>query len=698
MAALHILKGANEGTLVPLDGNKFVLGRNPDCGIVIPVTSVSREHAQILRVQGRYFIEDKQSRNGTYVNNQAITTRTLLKSNDRVRICDFLAVFVDQKENTPLELPEGIEEVSYQLRVRIRAVVPLSLAGGVSTPDYLAPWQIAEPAEGSVKSARDDLHAVGVIAFQMLLGRLPFPTEPLMERLDAIAQKRFDSAAEGCRLAGIDGTLAPLIDRALAGGYVRADIWRGELGTKVPLGPRQRATPSAPPEQGEAFVVERLLFEDVLSEAYKVRGASSGGRFTMRLFKPGFHSPPFLRILRDLPGTGQATAVPAAELLQRYVVGRAGPLPVSPGALVEINPDLNGPGCPCLVEEDAGERTLMDLIRSGALRGDSRRVAYLLRQVLDALDYTHAQGCVHGNLTPYCLFVGEGDLLKLEGFGLHAELEELRMEQGGDAMLTSSNLLLEQQPAEKLRGLLEISANLSKTLDLDELMPKIVDSLFQLFRQADRCFVIQAEEGTNRLLPRVVRTRRPNEDQNARPSRTIVRRCLESGQAFLTNDASRDDRIQLSQSVVDFRIRSVMCVPLTPPGGDPFGVIQLDTQDRSKTFTQEHLNLLWGVANQAAIALENAACTRRAWRRHASSVTCILRRESRRASCRAVPPIFQVTSSSTFTSQLVKLVGTTTVTSHSPVGALRLPSATWREGVPPRRCSWPSCPILSASP
>src|SRR3954469_9117121 len=95
MASLHILKGPNEGTVIPLDGDRFVLGRNPDCGIVIPVTSVSREHAQILRVQGKFFIEDKQSRNGTFVNNQAINQRTQLKNNDRIRICDFIAAFLD---------------------------------------------------------------------------------------------------------------------------------------------------------------------------------------------------------------------------------------------------------------------------------------------------------------------------------------------------------------------------------------------------------------------------------------------------------------------------------------------------------------------------------------------------------------------------------------------------------------------------
>src|SRR5262249_25207978 len=146
----------------------------------------------------------------------------------------------------------------------------------------------------------------------------------------------------------------------------------------------------------------------------------------------------------------------------------------------------------------------------------------------------------------------------------------------------SSVQLLEQQPAEKLRYLLEISTNLNTTLDLDQLLPKIVENLFQLFRQADRCFIIQTEEGTNRLLPRVVRTRRPSDQPNAGFSRRIVNMCLQNGQALLSDDASRDSRIELSQSVVDFRIRSVMCVPLTTADSKSLGVIQLDTQDRSK--------------------------------------------------------------------------------------------------------------------
>lgn len=173
-------------------------------------------------------------------------------------------------------------------------------------------------------------------------------------------------------------------------------------------------------------------------------------------------------------------------------------------------------------------------------------------------------------------------------------------------MSHNSGMLLELQPAEKLRGLLEISASLSRTLDLDQLLPKIVESLFHLFKQADRAFIILASETPGgRLMPKVVRTRRPQDEANARFSKSIVLRCLESAQAFLSDDASQDNRFQASQSVVDFRIRSVMCVPLTNAEGKAFGVIQLDTQDRTKKFTKSDLELICGVASQASIAMEN---------------------------------------------------------------------------------------------
>ncbi|MFL5330992.1 MAG: SpoIIE family protein phosphatase [Gemmataceae bacterium] len=165
--------------------------------------------------------------------------------------------------------------------------------------------------------------------------------------------------------------------------------------------------------------------------------------------------------------------------------------------------------------------------------------------------------------------------------------------------------LLEAQPAERLRALLDITGHLAQTLEPEKLLDRIAETLFQTFRQADRCFIIMKDEVTNQLIVRTFRSRRPSEE-TPRFSRTIVRNCLEQMQAFLVEDAATDSKFSLSQSITDFRIRSVMIAPMGSNEGPAFGVIQLDTQDRSKRFTQEDLKLLTSVAYQASIAIENS--------------------------------------------------------------------------------------------
>ncbi len=170
----------------------------------------------------------------------------------------------------------------------------------------------------------------------------------------------------------------------------------------------------------------------------------------------------------------------------------------------------------------------------------------------------------------------------------------------------NASSLLETQDSDKVKFLLSITSELTQTLDLETLLPQVVQKLFEVFKQADRCFVIFYEEASDTLMPQVTRTRRDNDD-SPRFSRTIVRNCLNTGQAYLTEDAGADGQFNLSQSISDYRIRSVMCVPLQAPRSErKFGVIQLDTQDRAKKFTKDDLMLLTAVAYQAAIALDNA--------------------------------------------------------------------------------------------
>ena len=170
---------------------------------------------------------------------------------------------------------------------------------------------------------------------------------------------------------------------------------------------------------------------------------------------------------------------------------------------------------------------------------------------------------------------------------------------------SSSKQILEAQPAERLTMLLEIGVELTQTIKTDDLLPKIVDKLFQVFRQADRGFIIMKDE--TKLYAQVTKTRRQGEEDKTNFSRKIVNRTMDTGQAILSEDASADKNFDMSQSIADCKIRSMVCAPLLSRGDGPaFGVIQLDTQDRFKKFTQDDLRLLMAVAAQAGVAIENA--------------------------------------------------------------------------------------------
>src|SRR5436305_12197820 len=98
MALLEFIKGSNQGTTFELVGDRVVFGRNADCHVVINAPAVSREHAVIRKIEGKYYIEDMNSRNGTEVNSKKITMRTPLKNEDQIVICGNVMTFFDSKK------------------------------------------------------------------------------------------------------------------------------------------------------------------------------------------------------------------------------------------------------------------------------------------------------------------------------------------------------------------------------------------------------------------------------------------------------------------------------------------------------------------------------------------------------------------------------------------------------------------------
>ena len=175
----------------------------------------------------------------------------------------------------------------------------------------------------------------------------------------------------------------------------------------------------------------------------------------------------------------------------------------------------------------------------------------------------------------------------------------------GAAEQTEGFGLLDVQPAAKLKAVLEISRSLAGTLEVEKLLPRILDSLFSIFPHADRgCILLEDDDG--KMVPRAMKHRVESEDASVRLSSTILNQVLEQKKAILSADAASDDRFSASESISALTIRSMMCAPLLNLQGDPVGVINIDTQNPLSQFKKEDLEILIAVAGQAALSYESA--------------------------------------------------------------------------------------------
>ena len=166
--------------------------------------------------------------------------------------------------------------------------------------------------------------------------------------------------------------------------------------------------------------------------------------------------------------------------------------------------------------------------------------------------------------------------------------------------------MLDVQPAAKLKAVLEITKSLAGTIDIDKILPKVLDTLFGIFPHADRGCVLLLDDRTQQMIPRAMKHRRADADDSVKLSRTILKAVMESKETILSADASSDSKFSASESISSLSIRSMICAPMIGLNGDVLGVINIDTQNPLAQFKNEDAQLLAAVAVPAALAYEGA--------------------------------------------------------------------------------------------
>jgi adenylate cyclase len=128
MATFLVHKADDDTQIVKLEKQHITLGRREDNDIILDDMFVSRKHAEVDRKGVFYYIQDKQSRYGTFVNGLRIT-ETRLDYGDEIQLGNTVVTFVDENKldqvptprkpsrvvGTKLDIPGKIESLKAEL-------------------------------------------------------------------------------------------------------------------------------------------------------------------------------------------------------------------------------------------------------------------------------------------------------------------------------------------------------------------------------------------------------------------------------------------------------------------------------------------------------------------------------------------------------------------------------------------------------
>ncbi|MFP4101331.1 adenylate/guanylate cyclase domain-containing protein [Coleofasciculus sp.] len=161
-----------------------------------------------------------------------------------------------------------------------------------------------------------------------------------------------------------------------------------------------------------------------------------------------------------------------------------------------------------------------------------------------------------------------------------------------------------QRSVNKLQILLEVSKQLSSPEESDRLMQKILDLLFEIM-QVDRAAILMVDEQTGKLEQKAVKLQSDYQDNTQFYSKRIANFVRKQGNGILTDDARIDTLFNDSVSILKQGIHAAMCVPLKPRD-TVIGVLYVDNLSMTDLYSDEDLEFLTCLANQAAIAIENS--------------------------------------------------------------------------------------------
>ncbi len=175
---------------------------------------------------------------------------------------------------------------------------------------------------------------------------------------------------------------------------------------------------------------------------------------------------------------------------------------------------------------------------------------------------------------------------------------------GRDAA-SSSEISVDTLSVDRWRLLYDVSRELTTERDVKVLLDRTLGNLLVVY-PAERVLIAVKNKTPKGFMVDAVRYHNVEADDAEALSRGIIRRVIETNEPILSIDAQTDDRLNRYQSVMDYNIRSILCVPLFHVSEGVMGTLYVDHRGIGNAFSEADQTFLQAFANLVGVALVNA--------------------------------------------------------------------------------------------
>lgn len=170
------------------------------------------------------------------------------------------------------------------------------------------------------------------------------------------------------------------------------------------------------------------------------------------------------------------------------------------------------------------------------------------------------------------------------------------------------SIIESRRKAEQFKTLLEIGGIINSTLDAKAVRKKAIEAATKLMNTEVGSLLL-VDEKTNELYFEVALGDKGEKVKEIRlkMGQGIAGWVAQTGQPVIVQDAQKDPRFfREADKKSQFVTKNMICVPVKLKGGKVIGVLQAINKLNDEKYTEEDLELFEALANQVAIAIENA--------------------------------------------------------------------------------------------